>query len=228
MHAAAPSGIPDEPGPLVGRRGRWWLAWGQQGRTRWPAVATVAAAIFIVLVGLPLVVLVWPPPLPSGPGGASGLDASGSTASRSLQFVNLANLFFWNLKQTAREVIKEEAAIAQIDPDRVDGAFAPLEPVRVDVDFCRQPTTIVIVAVEQTIHTIKSIHVCIPFLNRSWRRSALRATCGPSTRPGTACGCAGPAPAWRTTRSACGKPFTAHNATWSCSCPAAAINWSGR
>ena len=129
MHATAPSGIPDEPGPLAGRRGRWWLAWGQQGQARRPAVVTVAAAVFLVLVGLPLAVLVWPPPLPSGPG-ASGLDASGSTASRSLQFVNLANLFFWNLKQTAREVVKEEAAVARIDPDRVDGAFAPLEPVR--------------------------------------------------------------------------------------------------
>lgn len=128
--------MPDAAGQL-GRPGRWW-AWGQ-GESRRSATATVVAAailVLLLLLGLPLAVLVWPPSA-SGPG-AGGLDASSSSSMTSSSGsggdVNLANLFFWNLKQTAKEVIKEEAALVRVDPERVDEIFAPLEPVRQCVD----------------------------------------------------------------------------------------------
>lgn len=87
----------------------------------------IAAAL--VLMVLPLAVLVWPAALGGGGDGTSTSTSSTSSRRGLQQVVNLANLFFWNLKQAGKELTKQEAAVVRIDPDRVDDAFETLEPV---------------------------------------------------------------------------------------------------
>ncbi len=122
---------------MMGRRQRRrWppSSWLRSGRSAGVTAVAVAGAVLLLLLGLPLVLV--------GPFSASeaGISSGGGSSSpeegqhfltrarRGLQ-VNFASLFFWNLRQTAQELLMEQAAVLEIDPERVADAFATTDPL---------------------------------------------------------------------------------------------------